>query len=91
LLSVFADFLWMLNHSVFILGTKTSLHRSNSVYALTIWPIVLTFYREIRIVMSRFVYRVISRTARATQRNPVLKKTKQNKKSNGMSVLELVL
>jgi hypothetical protein len=28
------------------------------------------------------VYRVSSRTARATQRNPVLRKTKQNKKQN---------
>jgi hypothetical protein len=36
--------------------------------------------RQISEFEASLVYRVSSRTARATQRNPVLKKTKQNKK-----------
>jgi hypothetical protein len=36
--------------------------------------------RQISEFEANLVYRVSSRIARATQRNPVLKKTKQNKK-----------
>jgi hypothetical protein len=40
-------------------------------------------YRRISEFEASLVYRVSSRTARATQRNPVLKnKTKQNKTTN---------
>jgi hypothetical protein len=38
--------------------------------------------RQISEFEARLVYRVSSRTARATQRNPVLKKQKQNQNNN---------
>ena len=36
---------------------------------------------------TRLVYRVSSRSVRATQRNPVLKKTKQNKTKQNKTIL----